>query len=117
MELQIQIFMTFKMLVLKVKNSDFSKHIKKINTMMKFFLLFITLITIALAEEDCSKKREQLKTLKTQKDAENVGQVISWLTLTKPTSSNKKILDQHIQILKFEIQECDMKAQINTTEK
>lgn len=85
--------------------------------MMKLFLLLITLSTIALAEEDCSKKREQLKTLETQRSAENVGQVLSWLTLTKPTSSNKKILDQHIQILKFEIQECERKAQTNITDK
>ena len=84
---------------------------------MKLFLLLITLSTIALAEEDCSKKREQLKTLETQRSAENVGQVLSWLTLTKPTSSNKKILDQHIQILKFEIQECERKAQTNITDK
>ncbi len=85
--------------------------------MMKLFLLLITLSTIALAEEDCSKKREQLKTLEVQKDAEDVGQVLSWLTLTKPTSSNKEILDQHIQILKFEIQECEKKAQTKITDK
>ena len=85
--------------------------------MMKSFLLFIALVTIALAEESCSKKREQLKTLETQRSSENVGQVLSWLTLTKPTSSNKKMLDQHIQILKFEIQECDMNDQTKTTEK
>ncbi len=85
--------------------------------MMKLFLLLFTLSIVALAEEDCSKKREQLKTLETQRDAEDVGQVLSWLTLTKPTSSNKKILDQHIQILKFEIQECERKAQTNITDK
>ncbi len=84
---------------------------------MKLFLLLFTLSIVALAEEDCSKKREQLKTLETQRDAEDVGQVLSWLTLTKPTSSNKKILDQHIQILKFEIQECERKAQTNITDK
>ncbi len=75
--------------------------------MIKFFLLFFTLITLALAKEDCSKKYAQLKTLKTQKSSENVAQVLSWLTLTKSTSSNKKILNQKIQILKLEIQECE----------
>ena len=85
--------------------------------MVKNFLLFITLIAIAFAKEDCSKKREQLKSLEIERDAENVGEVLSWLTLTKPTSSNKKNLDQHIQILKFEIQECYTKVQINTTKK
>ena len=84
--------------------------------MVKIFLLFITFITIALAEESCSEKREQLKALETQQDAEDVSTVLSWLTLTKPTSSNKKVIDQHIQVLKFEIQECDMNAQINSTE-
>jgi hypothetical protein len=75
------------------------------------------MIIMAFAQEDCSEKHEQLKTLETQRDAENVGHVLSWLTLTKPTSSNKKMLDQRIQILKLEIQECDMKAQTNTPEK
>ena len=84
--------------------------------MVKIFLLFIALVTISLAEESCSKKREQLKTLQTEKSSENVGQVLSWLTLTKPTSSNKKMLDQHIQILKLEIQECDMNTQTKITE-
>ncbi len=85
--------------------------------MVKKILLFIALITIALAEESCSKKSEQLKALEIQRGAENVGQVLSWLTLTKPTSSNKKMLDQDIRILKLEIQECDMNAQTNITEK
>jgi len=84
---------------------------------MKFFLLFIILIATSFVEENCSKMREQLKNLETQKDAKDVGQVLSWLTLTKPTSSNKTVLNQQIQILKFEIEECDMKAQTNTTEK
>ena len=85
--------------------------------MAKHLLLFITSITLAFAQEDCRKKREQLNTLETQKSAENIAQVLSWLTLTKPTSGNQKILDQQIQILKLEIKECDRKAQTNTTEK
>jgi len=84
---------------------------------VKYFLLFITLITIVFAKEDCDKKYEQLKTLEAQRNAENIGQVLSWLTFTKPTSNNKKNLDQYIQILKLEIQECNMEAQMQTTEK
>lgn len=84
---------------------------------MRLIFLLLLLSTLLPGQESCTDKRERLKALETQRDAEDIGEVISWLTLTKPTSENKKQLDQQIRILKLEIQQCELDRLSDNSEK
>lgn len=82
---------------------------------MKMLLLTVFIPALLHCAESCEDKRKRLEELRTQMQVEHAGKVVSWLTMSWPTSSRDKTLKQQIVILRMELEQCTLHSDASST--